>query len=53
MKNIIISILVTWIFFKECTVSVPSPLFVVPAFFILVLAIVTGIEDLVRKEWFY
>lgn len=53
MKNVIISILVTWIFFRECAVYIPSPLFVVPAFFVIVLAIVTEIEDLVRKEWFY
>ena len=53
MKNVIISVLLTWIFFREFAERIPSPLFVIPAFFVICLLAITSIEEKVRKEWFY
>ena len=53
MKNFIISGLVTWIFFREFAVVIPSPWLTIPAFFVICLALIMELEDLIRKEWFY
>ena len=53
IKNAVISLLITWIFFREFAEIIPSPLLVVPAFYLVCLAAVVGIEDIIRKEWFY
>ena len=53
MKNVIIAGLLTWIFFREFAVEIPSPWFIIPAGFLICLAVIMEIEELIRKEWFY
>lgn len=53
MKNFIIAGLMTWIFFREFVVSNPYPWVTIPGFFVICLAVIMELEDLIRKEWFY